>query len=113
MPKLVGDWVAGAVPLDGEVDGAVSGAGVGLGVGLGVGSGVGVGAGVGAGVGLGVGAGVSEPAVPGAAVSSPSEHAASRLMEATIAITARLIRVFFIIFLTNPKSRCDVLTRCD
>src|SRR5690606_11587343 len=39
VPKLVGDWVAGAAPLDGAVDGAVSGAGVVSGVVSGVGLG--------------------------------------------------------------------------
>src|SRR5690606_13870574 len=58
----------------------------------------GAGAGAGAGSGVGAGAGASVPAEPpiGALASSASEHAASRLMEATIAITAKCVRVFFI-----------------
>ncbi|MGP1615019.1 MAG: hypothetical protein ACTS5Y_08220, partial [Pollutimonas bauzanensis] len=94
----LGDWVAAGVSVEEEGEGA--------GAGEGSASGAGAGAGAGSGTGAGAGAGVSVPALPLAgAVSSPFEHAASRLIEATIAMTARCVRVFSIIFLTNPKSR--------
>src|SRR3546814_20111721 len=69
----------------------------------------GAGAGVSLGAGAGAGAGVSMPAAPAAGVlaTSPFEHAASRLIEATIAIRARCVRVFFIIFLDRKSTRLN------
>src|SRR5690606_1895467 len=83
-------------PGSGETDEVGAALEDGAGVGAGAGSGVGVGSGVGAGAGGGAaGAGVSVPAglSAGTSASSPLEHAASRLIEATIAIRARCVRV--------------------
>lgn len=64
--------------------------------------GAGTGAGAGAGAGSVAGAGVDDGA---AGLSSPLEHAASRLNTETTAIAARCVRVLFcIISLTFPKS---------
>ncbi|QAA93293.1 hypothetical protein CKA81_05165 [Pollutimonas thiosulfatoxidans] len=113
--ELLDDDGAGVVSGAGVPSGAASGvmdeSGVGdvsgAAPGVGADSGAVSGDGDGAGIGAGVVAGASAPGavVGGALVSSLSEHAASRPIEATIAITAKCVRVFFMEFLSCPKSR--------